>query len=97
MVRCPELARREKECTTGLSPVTGATTTNHHPHSIRKTPSSSRLPAVFQAAGQELGQVSAADVGELVELGAAREPVGQHHAVPGVAHRGQQGGLGDGP
>ena len=55
------------------------------------------LAAVFQAAGQELGQVGAADVGELVELGAAGEPVGQHHRVPGVAHGGQQGGLGDGP
>jgi hypothetical protein len=55
------------------------------------------LPTVLQAAGQELGQVGAGDVGELVELGAAGEPVGQHHRVLGVVHRGQQGGLGDGP
>jgi RNA polymerase sigma factor (sigma-70 family) len=60
-------------------------------------PAQPRLPAVVQPAGQELGQVSAADVGELVELGPAGEPVGQHHRVLGVAHRGQQGGLGDGP
>ena len=55
------------------------------------------LPTVLQAAVQELGQVGAGDVGELVELGAAGEPVGQHHRVLGVAHGGQQGGLGDGP
>ena len=37
------------------------------------------LPAVRQAASQELGQVEAADLAELLELGAAGEPVGQHH------------------
>ena len=57
-----------------------------------------RLPVVFQVAGQELGQVRAGDVGELVELGAAGEPVGQHQRVRcGVAYGGQQGGLGHGP
>jgi RNA polymerase sigma factor (sigma-70 family) len=60
-------------------------------------PGQARLPAVVQAAGQELGQVGAADVGKLVELGTAGEAVGQHHRVLGVAHRGQQGGLGHGP
>ena len=39
----------------------------------------------------------AADVAELIELGAAGEPVGQDHGVWwGVADGGQQGGLGDG-
>jgi hypothetical protein len=56
-----------------------------------------RLPAVFQVAGQELCQVDAADVAQLVELGAAGEAVGQHDRVlRGAADGGQQGGLGDG-
>ena len=49
-----------------------------------------------QAAGQQLGQVGAADPGELAELGAAGEPVGQHDGVPGRADGGQQGGFGHG-
>ena len=50
--------------------------------------------ALTEAAGEELGKVEAADAGELVELGAAGEAVGQHHgARRGVAHGGQQGGL----
>ena len=51
---------------------------------------------LFQVAGQELGQVDTADVGELVELGAAGEAVSQDHRVLGVAHGGQQGGFRDG-
>ena len=46
--------------------------------------------------GEQLGQVGALDVGELVELGAAREAVGEHGRVlPGGADRGEQRGLGD--
>jgi hypothetical protein len=42
--------------------------------------------------------VDGADAAELVELGAAGEPVGQHHrAGRRVAHRGQQGVLRNGP
>ena len=38
--------------------------------------------------------MDAADLAELVELGAAGEPVGQHHRVLArVAHGGQQDGL----
>jgi len=40
--------------------------------------------------------VGAADPGELVELGAAGESVGQHDGVAGRADGGQQGGLGHG-
>jgi hypothetical protein len=40
--------------------------------------------------------VGATDPGELVELGAAGEPVGQDDRVAGRADGGQQGGLGHG-
>ncbi len=50
-----------------------------------------------QAVGEELGQVGAGDVGELVELGAAGEAVGQDGgAVAGRPDRREQCGLGDG-
>ena len=50
-----------------------------------------------QARGEQLGQVGAVDVGELVELGAAGEAVGQHRRAlpPAARDRGEQGGLGD--
>jgi len=41
--------------------------------------------------------VGAGDLGKLVELDPAGEPVGQHHCVAGRTHCGQQGSLGDDP
>ena len=49
-----------------------------------------------QPGGEQLGEVGALDVGELVELGAAGEPVGQHDRLGGRADGGEQGGLGHG-
>src|ERR1035437_3104146 len=53
------------------------------------------LPTVRQMCGEQFGEVDGAAIGELVELGAAGEPVRQHDAVAGRgAYRRQQRYLG---